>query len=79
MLVLGALGAACVTAAENVKRVFSILVKFYLSSRSTYKFRHTFLLYIAIIGFSKLATRDCRTRDRRSLYLTSNLLFDTHL
>jgi hypothetical protein len=60
MLVLGALGAAYVTAAENVKRVFSILVKFYLSRRSTYEFRQTFLLFRAIIGFSKLATRDCR-------------------
>jgi hypothetical protein len=79
MLVLGALGAACVTAAENVKRVFSILVKFYLSRRSTYEFRQTFLLFRAIIGFSKLATRDCRARDRRSLYLTPNVLFDTNL
>jgi hypothetical protein len=58
MLVLGALGAAYVTVAENVKRVFSIIVKFYLSSRSTYEFRQTFLLFRAIIGFSKLAPRD---------------------
>jgi hypothetical protein len=56
MLVLGALGAADVTAAENVKRGFSILVKFYLSRRSTYEFRQIFLLFRAIIGFSKLAT-----------------------
>lgn len=44
-LVLGALGAACVTAAENVKRVFSILVKFYWSRRSTDEFRQTFLIF----------------------------------
>jgi len=60
MLVLVALGAAYVSATENVKRVFSIIVKFYFSRRSTYEFRQTFLLFRAIIGFSKLATRDGR-------------------
>ncbi|WP_333197122.1 hypothetical protein [Microcoleus sp. S28C3] len=45
VLVMGAFGAAYVTAAENVKRVFCILVKFYLSRRSTYEFRQTFLIF----------------------------------